>query len=417
MIFNDSKYNLSWEIKSLNKLGNFSRGKSKHRPRNDEILFKNGKYPFIQTGEIKEANLYIIKHKESYNDFGLKQSKLWKKNTLCITIAANIAETAILSYPMCFPDSVVGFNAYEEESSELFMHYIFTYIKKKIQNSASGSIQDNINIEYLTDLKFRIPNKAYQNKIIDILSSFDLKIELNNKINAELEFIVKALYEYWFVQFDFPNKNNKPYKTSGGSMVWNEELKRDIPEGWEVKKLKDILKKNNKKFNLNSKKHNINTIDLSVMPNSSMCLYEKNTSDEFETNLFEMNKFDILFGGIRPYLLKAGFAPFDGLVTGTVHSFSVINEYDYNFSLLTMVHDSMFQFAISNSKGTKMPVVAADDLLEYRIVYDKNIVKKFNEIIVFKEMISKNILENQTLIELRDWLLPILMNGQIKLQD
>ncbi|HND86632.1 MAG TPA: restriction endonuclease subunit S, partial [Pseudobdellovibrionaceae bacterium] len=234
MIFNDSKYNSSWNIKSLDQLGEFKRGKSKHRPRNDPALFIDGIYPLIQTGDIKAANLYIRKHSEMYNGFGLKQSKLWRENTLCITIAANIAETALLGYPMCFPDSVVGFTAFPDESSEIFMHYVFEYIKENIQNTIGGSIQDNINIEYLTGLNFRIPDKPYQDKIAAVLSSLDAKIELNQRINAELEAMAKTLYDYWFVQFDFPDEEGKPYKSSGGKIVWNEALKREIPEGWEV---------------------------------------------------------------------------------------------------------------------------------------------------------------------------------------
>ena len=176
-----------------------------------------------------------------HGEFGLRQSKLWDKNTLCITIAANIAETALLAYPMCFPDSVVGFKAYQHETSELFMHYVFTYIKKAIQNSASGSIQDNINIDYLTSLKFKIPKKDAQDKIASVLSSLDVKIELNNQINAQLEAMAKTLYDYWFVQFDFPDENGNPYKTSGGKMIWNDELKREIPEGWEASTMSEWL--------------------------------------------------------------------------------------------------------------------------------------------------------------------------------
>lgn len=202
MRLNTSKYNEHWHDKTLNELGNFHRGKSRHRPRNDIALFENGIYPLVQTGEIKAANLYVTRHCNTYNDFGLSQSKLWPKHTLCITIAANIAETALLGYPMCFPDSVVGFNAYPEESSELFMHYVFTYIRRAIQNSASGSIQDNINIDYLTGLKFKIPLKEYQDKITAVLSGFDKKIELNNQINSELERMAKTLHDYWFEQFE-----------------------------------------------------------------------------------------------------------------------------------------------------------------------------------------------------------------------
>lgn len=149
----------SWEYKRLTDLGSFSRGVSKHRPRNDLSLFKNGNYPFVQTGDVKRANLYINSNSEFYNEKGLSQSKLWPKGTLCITIAANIAETGILAYPMCFPDSIVGFTANKKVSSESFMYYIFEYLKQQIQNQASGSIQDNINIEYLTNLNLRVPEK------------------------------------------------------------------------------------------------------------------------------------------------------------------------------------------------------------------------------------------------------------------
>ena len=231
---------VTWEITSLSELGTFSRGKSKHRPRNDAKLFEGGTYPLVQTGDVKAANLYITKNDSYYNDFGLKQSKLWPAGTLCITIAANIAETAILSYPMCFPDSIVGFNANPEKSSELFVYYFFEYIKKEIQKSASGSIQDNINIDYLSKMRIKVPEKDYQDKIVEVLSSIDKKILLNNQINQELEDMAKTLYDYWFVQFDFPDQNGKPYKSSGGKMVYNPELKREIPEGWGVDSLWNI---------------------------------------------------------------------------------------------------------------------------------------------------------------------------------
>ena len=120
MIFNESKYNESWDTKPLNELGTFNRGKSKHRPRNDKRLFEDGKYPLIQTAEVKAATLHIDEATQFYGDFGLAQSKMWDAGTLCITIAANIAETGILNKPMCFPDSVVGFKAYPDVSSELF---------------------------------------------------------------------------------------------------------------------------------------------------------------------------------------------------------------------------------------------------------------------------------------------------------
>lgn len=303
---------------------------------------------------------------------------------------------------------------FNDQLNQRYMFYLMKLSEKYIKSFANGTTTLTITKDSVRKLQFEVPDLSTQNSIASVLSTLDTKIELNNKINSQLEAMAKTLYDYWFVQFDFPDQKGKPYKSSGGQMMWSKELKREIPKGWEVRSLGEVLKKNNKKFNLNNQKHNIDTVDLSVMPSSTMCLNEKNTSDEFETNLFIMNKFDILFGGIRPYLLKAGFAPFDGLVTGTVHSFNTVHEYDYNFVLLTMIHESMFQFAISNSKGTKMPIVGADDLLEYIVAYNEEVVKKFNQILSFKEIISKNIEENQALAELRDWLLPMLMNGQVE---
>ncbi len=198
MIYNEGSNNQHWNTKRLSDLGVFGRGVSKHRPRNDEKLFKDGKYPFIQTGEIKSANLYITKHTQEYSDFGLKQSKLWDAGTLCITIAANIAETGILAYPMCFPDSVVGFTAYPDETTEEYMYYIFEYIRQSIQNAASGSIQDNINIEFLTGLEFKVPGLSEQKSIVDILSVLDCSILLNNQINDNLQAMVYDLYMHLF---------------------------------------------------------------------------------------------------------------------------------------------------------------------------------------------------------------------------
>ncbi|MHB9303562.1 restriction endonuclease subunit S [Fusobacterium polymorphum] len=402
-----------WKSKSLNCLGTFSRGVSKHRPRNDLKLFLNGDIPFIQTADVKKSILYIESNSQSYNLLGLKQSKLWDTGTLCITIAANIAETGILKYPMCFPDSIVGFSSNVKESIEIFVYYIFEYIKQNIQKISSGSIQNNINIEFLSTLKFKVPPVEYQKLIAKILSLFDIKINLNNKINDNLEQQAKLLYDYWFTQFDFPDENGKPYRTSGGKMVWNEQLKRDIPEGWEVKSLTEILQKNTDVFDYQSIQP---AVDLSIMPSNSIAISQLNSSNSFTTNLFTMKKGDILFGSIRPYLHKAGFAPCDGVVAGTVHSFRVKNSQDNNFALMTVSRDKFFNYAVNVSSGTKMPVVSSDSILDYKVPYNNKIARKYNKIPLIA-IISSHIQENQKLISLRDWLLPMLMNGQATIED
>lgn len=431
MIFNSSKYNTHWHDKKLSDLGKFQRGKSKHRPRNDSKLFKDGLYPLIQTGEIKEANLYILQHKATYNEFGLSQSKLWPKNTLCITIAANIAETALLSYPMCFPDSVVGFNAYDEESSELFMHYVFTFIKKAIQNSASGSIQDNINIDYLTNLKFKIPEKKYQDKIASVLSSLDAKIELNNRINAELEAIAKTLYDYWFVQFDFPDENSKPYKSSGGEMEYNAELKREIPKGWEVISLVDIIVRSGTglnprdNFSLGSGENYYvtikNIVKGKILLNDKCDKIDDNALQIIDTRS-QLEKGDILFTSIEPigdtYLLHE--KPQNWNINESIFTLRPdTNKITSEYFLMLLSSEEMKSFTKNVSTGSIHKGIRHSVLKTFKLPYfDQSIINNFTKII---DPILKRIhiidQENQQLTELRDWLLPMLMNGQIKVMD
>jgi len=298
-----------------------------------------------------------------------------------------------------------------------FIYYSLKLELKRLKEKSQGSQTKFLTKPLLENIHLRDIDKSEQLKISSILRAIDSKTEVNSKINVKLESMAKTIYNYWFVQFDFPDKNGKPYKSSGGKMVWNEALKRKIPEGWNVKEMNDLLTKNKDGYDFQTKMRDIDTLDLSIMPSATMCLNEKNSSKNFKTNLFQLKKYDILFGGIRPYLLKAGFAPFDGLVTGTVHSFKANNDNEYNFLILTMVHESMFNFAVKNSKGTKMPIIGVDDLLKYKVPYCNEIIEKFNELISFREIISHNILENQNLTELRDFLLPMLMNGQIQVAD
>ena len=132
-----------WKEVKLGEVGLLQRGRSRHRPRYAFHLY-GGQYPFIQTGEIREAQKYIKQYTQTYNEDGLKQSKLWPEGTLCITIAANIAELAILSFDACFPDSVLGFIPNPEKANLDFIYYMLTYFKKELKHIAEGSVQDNI---------------------------------------------------------------------------------------------------------------------------------------------------------------------------------------------------------------------------------------------------------------------------------
>lgn len=395
---------IAWEITSLSELGTFSRGKSKHRPRNDVKLFEGGKYPLVQTGDVKAANLYITKNDSYYNDFGLKQSKLWPAGTLCITIAANIAETAILSYPMCFPDSIVGFNANPEKSSELFVYYFFEYIKKEIQKSASGSIQDNINIDYLSKMRIKVPEKKYQDKIVELLSSIDKKILLNNQINQELEAMAKTLYDYWFVQFDFPDQNGKSYKSSGGKMVYNTELKREIPEEWGVESVGNLLDKVTK-----SEKIENNSIEfvgrIPVIDQSQKYIAGFTNN---ENALLQPQNGHVIFGDHTRVVKYINFDYARG-ADGTQVLISN-NENISNVLLYHMIED----FDLSNYGYARHFKFLKEKIV---IVPDKEVSSKFEtQANVIYEKIKNNIFENLELTQLRDWLLPMLMDGQVKVE-
>lgn len=158
-------------LKTLPQLGTFGRGVSKYRPRNAPELL-NGPYPLIQTGDIANSELYIKNYNNTYSEVGLKQSKMWDKGTLCITIAANIAKTAILQFDACFPDSVVGFNG-NTLTDNIFLHYWFSFFQEILENQAPESAQKNINLKILSELQIITPDIIEQNQFADFVKQVD----------------------------------------------------------------------------------------------------------------------------------------------------------------------------------------------------------------------------------------------------
>lgn len=176
----------SWKYVSLANLGDLGRGKSKHRPRNDARLFENGIYPFLQTGEVKAADKYITDYSKMYNEFGLEQSKLWPKGTLCITIAANIAETAFLGIDACFPDSVVGFTAFDFVLPE-YVKYFIESQKVRLWTFAPATAQKNINLTTLENLVIPYCNVTEQQEIInEIESRLTVYANIENTVTSAL---------------------------------------------------------------------------------------------------------------------------------------------------------------------------------------------------------------------------------------
>ena len=219
-----------WLPHKLDQLGFVGRGKSRHRPRNASHLY-GGPYPFFQTGDIKAAGFHLTEYTQTYSEDGLAQSKLWEPGTLCITIAANIAENAILGVKGCFPDSVVGFIPDPMKADVRFVKYYMDTLKLQMQSISRGTTQDNLSVDKLLTFDFLTPPIPVQQRIASILSAYDELIENSQRRIKILESIARGLYREWFVHFRFPGHENHPRVAS---------VLGEIPQGWEVKKLGDI---------------------------------------------------------------------------------------------------------------------------------------------------------------------------------
>ena len=271
-----------------------------------------------------------------------------------------------------------------------------------------------------------------QQKIASVLSALDDKIELNNRINAELEAMAKTLYDYWFVQFDFPIVTSsgveKPYKTSGGKMVYNETLKREIPEGWEVKSLGELVKSIN--TGLNPRDHfklgegsnfyvTIKNIEYGRIILDNSCDKINNKSLERIQKRSNLEKGDILFTSIEPvgktYLLQE--TPINWNINESVFSFKPNYEYVTSEHLFMLLSSDEIRLKCKNaSTGSIHKGIRITPLKNFKIPLPPlNLINEFNSIL--KEILLKinnNQKQNQELSALRDWLLPMLMNGQVK---
>jgi type I restriction enzyme S subunit len=269
-------------------------------------------------------------------------------------------------------------------------------------------------------LNFHIPefNKTTQQKIAKVLSDLDAKIDLNNKINTELEAMAKTLYDYWFVQFDFPDANGKPYKTIGGKMVWNEELKREIPEGWEVLPLFEGMDvQYGFPFDTNTF-----TDDITQKPVIRIRDILENTISTYSTQVvdekYRLYKGDLLIGMDGNFHLN--FWDKDGayLNQRSVRIRTKDTNEVSNFQALFQL-TPYIKAREQNVSRTTVGHLSDKDLKRLFVI---NPIKSgtFNPKETFDSMLSKiisNRIQNQELASLRDWLLPMLMNGQVSVGE
>lgn len=399
---------MKWEYVTLDKLGSVSRGRSKHRPRNDRALF-GGKYPFVQTADVKSAQFYLTEYTDTYNEVGLAQSKLWKAGTLCITIAANIADTAILGIDACFPDSVMGFIPYERISNVKFVKYAFDILQRDCQKISQGTAQDNLSWKKLSTIKFPAPPIEIQDRIVDILSSYDDLIENNRKQINLLEEAAQRLYKEWFIDLRFPGWESTP-------------IHDGIPEGWETASADSFFDITIGKTPPRSEKqwfvtddNGIPWISISDMGDSGMYIFdsdEKLTREAIAKHNVKIIPQGTILLSFKLTVGRVSIATSDMCTNEAIAHFRVNdNQRSYvycylkNFKYDTLGNTSSISKAVNSSIIKGMPFVMPEH--ETLVSFSRIVLPIMNEIHTKQA-------QNRRLAESRDRLLPKLMNGEME---
>ena len=351
-----------------------------------------------------------------------------KKGDILISAAGTIGKTVIFdgedSY---FQDSNIVW--IENDESKVTNQFLYYFLQTNPFITTNGSTIKRLYNDNLRDTKIpNVPSIQQQNQITDILGTLDKKIQIDNKINQELEAMAKTLYDYWFVQFDFPDQNGKPYKSSGGKMVYHPELKREIPEGWGVEKLE-----------------NLGTIVGGSTPTKSISDnftkggegYSWITPNDLSNN--KGNKFikngeiDVTVRGLKDAGLKlypegtvlmSSRAPVGYLAISTKEittnqgfkSFIPDKKYGKNYIYYTLQNN--LKVIEQHASGSTFKEISATVLKDITIIQPNlDIVKKFEEkVSSINSYIKVNEEQKQELTQVRDWLLPMLMNGQVKVE-
>ena len=290
------------------------------------------------------------------------------------------------------------------------------YVQLQIRRiNQTGSIVSNLNISSLKELKILLHNFEEQRKIANILSAIDDKIQINNQINQELEVMAKTLYDYWFVQFDFPDQNGKPYKSSGGKMVYNSELKREIPEGWGVEKLEKIA---NITMGQSPKGTSYNEVGEGMLffQGSTDFGWRFPVARQYTTEPSRIAEEDDILLSVRAPVGTLNIADTRcciGRGLAAINSKVGANSYIFN-----VMQDFKKLFDMINSVGTTFGSITKDDLYSLQLVYPPTeLLMEFDQLVKsFDREIKNRSRQNQELNQLRDWLLPMLMNGQVKVE-
>ena len=387
-----------------------------------EEYWNNGNIGWLSVTDFNNDLRFVYDSEKKITKKGLNESntKLLEYGDIIISARGTVGALAQIGIPMCFNQSCFGIRGKKDKVDNDFLFYALRNYVQHIKKRSQGSVFDTINLKSFDLMEIEIPKTiSTQQKIAKVLSDLDAKIEINNRINIELEAMAKTLYDYWFVQFDFPDTNGKPYKSTGGKMDWNAELKREIPEGWEVKMLLDIATFVNglacQKFRPKENEDSYRVIKIREMGTG----FTEN-SEFVSTNIPEkvvIHNGDILFSWSATLDVKIWTGGTGAL---NQHIFKITsNDFPksyFYFELLNYLQHFKMQAEL---RKTTMGHITQDHLRQSRITIPTlELIEKLDEIL--KPILDKKVKleeENQELASLRDWLLPMLMNGQVSVGD
>lgn len=360
---------------------------------------------------------YVFSTERTLSDEGYasagKSAKMFAKDTIAISKSGTIGALGILKDEMCGNRAVINISVRNEKADLMYVFYTLKYKKEELESKAGGSIQKNLYVSALETLGLNHSEKVEQAKISQVLVAIDSKIELNNRINAELEAMAKTLYDYWFVQFDFPfdfaqgkpAANGKPYKSFGGKMVYNPTLKREIPEGWDVAVVANVLGKtpsSNKV--LNQEIMTAGSIPVIDQSQDYICGF----TDDI-TALIRPTEPHVVFGDHTRAVKLVNFEYARG-ADGT----QILLSNDSRMPGYLLYH-AVSDIDLSNYGYARHFKFLKDSKI---ILPNEAIAARYHEVVApWYEKIKGVIFENQHLMQLRDWLLPMLMNGQITVQS
>ena len=397
----------------------YIQGVATHQPEADTDI------PMVQGKNIRKG-FFVPEHEwfisKSVSD-ALPRSVLDKPCILIPYVGSNLGEVGV--FPHNYRCHLASNIAKVELVSEKYsLEYLKYYLQSDVGQgylfqSKQGSAQPNITMESIRNTLIIERSRSEQQRICDVLSAIDQKFLLNEKMCAELEAMSKTLYDYWFTQFDFPNADGKPYRSSGGEMIWNDQLKREIPKGWGVGNLYSIADPIN---GLACQKYRPRENEAALPVVKIKEMHEGITADteSVSINIPTKHKIfdgDILFSWSATLEVMYWFGGNAGL---NQHIFKVVpingysKEYVYHqFSAYVINFVKM-----AEARKTTMGHITTDHLDQSRIVLPPaEVIKTFSEIVApIHEKIGHCRKENRELTKLRDWLLPMLMNGQAKVE-